>query len=769
MRLLSLRDVPDTDGDEIRADQLTDAGRFTIARSVSIILAIFLMGYVFRNTASLTSLACWAGLTIVPVLHINWLQYKRKAHLLHAAQIHDMHRDMLNWGLVAALWSVAAFLFVPSADFQTISVYWIASIALMTGFAALSAATPASCLAFLSVIGLTLSIMLLRMGLPISSGLTAVVSGTLFAHCISSARDFIRFKTTETSLVDKSETVSLLLREFEDSGADWLWQTDSHRRLTHVSPRFAVALGLEPNQIEGKSFVQMLAGDAWETGRFASSLHDLAERLNRRESFSALLLPVQIGNGTHWWELSASPRLDENGRFLGFRGVGSDVTQEQASAAKIDRMARFDSLTGLPNRLQINEGLAKALENSAQWKSRCAFMMIDLDRFKAVNDTLGHPVGDRLLELVSARLKTIMTDNELCGRLGGDEFAVVVRDVPDSSYLDILANRIIATLSRPYDLDKQPIYIGASVGSAMAPRDGRAVETLIRSADLALYRSKDKGGNVHYAYEPSLHSQAEERRLIESALRKALERGELYLHYQPVVSAEDGVIEGFEALVRWTNPELGNVSPAKFIPVAEDARLIGQIGEWVLRTACHEAMRWPSNIRIAVNVSAEQLADPAFTSSVISALSHSGLPPRRLELEVTESVFVRDGGGAAQMLDQLLGLGIRLSLDDFGTGYSSLGYLRKTRFSTIKVDRSFVQGAAQSKPESLAIIRAVVAMADSLGMSTTAEGAETEAEVEMIRSLGCKKIQGYYFGRPMPASDANALFEVHQKNLGYAS
>ena len=432
-------------------------------------------------------------------------------------------------------------------------------------------------------------------------------------------------------------------------------------------------------------------------------------------------------------------------------------------------MARFDSLTGLPNRLQINEGLAKALENSAQWKSRCAFMMIDLDRFKAVNDTLGHPVGDRLLELVSARLKTIMTDNELCGRLGGDEFAVVIRDVPDSSYLDILANKIIATLSRPYDLDKQPIYIGASVGSAMAPRDGRTVETLIRSADLALYRSKDKGGNVHYAYEPSLHSQAEERRLIESALRKALERGELYLHYQPVVSADDGVIEGFEALVRWTNPELGNVSPAKFIPVAEDARLIGQIGEWVLRTACHEAMRWPSNIRIAVNVSAEQLADPAFTSSVISALSHSGLPPRRLELEVTESVFVRDGGGAAQMLDQLLGLGIRLSLDDFGTGYSSLGYLRKTRFSTIKVDRSFVQGAAQSKPESLAIIRAVVAMADSLGMSTTAEGAETEAEVEMIRSLGCKKIQGYYFGRPMPASDANALFEVHQKNLGYAS
>lgn len=769
MRLLSFRDGHESDGDEIRADQLSDSGRFTATRSIGVVLAVALIVFVFHDLVPTLSLLCWAGLTLVPVAHINWLRQKRKTHLLHAAHISEMRRDALNWGLLAALWSVAAFLFVPQADFQAISVYWIASITMMTGFAAMSAATPASCLSFLSVIGLSLSIMMLRLGYPISAGLTMIVSGTLFSHCISSARDFIRFKTTETSLVDKSETVSLLLREFEDSGADWLWQTDAQRRLTHVSPRFAVAFGLEPNEIEGKSFVQLLAGDAWDTGRFASALHDLAERLNRRESFSDLMLPVQTGSGTHWWELSASPRLDENGRFLGFRGVGSDVTQEQASAAKIDRMARFDSLTALPNRLQINEGLAKALENSSQWKSRCAFMMIDLDRFKAVNDTLGHPVGDRLLELVAARLKSIMTENELCGRLGGDEFAVVVRDVPDSMYLDVLANKIITTLSRPYDLDKQPIYIGASVGSAMAPRDGRTVETLIRSADLALYRSKDKGGNVHYAYEPSLHSQAEERRVIESALRKALERGEFYLHYQPVVSAYDGTIEGFEALVRWTNPELGNVSPAKFIPVAEDARLINQIGEWVLRTACHEAMHWPSNIRVAVNVSAEQLADPSFTNAVVSALSHSGLPPRRLELEVTESVFVRDGGGAAQMLDQLLGLGIRLSLDDFGTGYSSLGYLRKTRFSTIKVDRSFVQGAAQSKPESLAIIRAVVAMADSLGMSTTAEGAETEAEVEMIRSLGCKKIQGYYFGRPMAANDATALFDASQANLGYAS
>jgi EAL domain-containing protein (putative c-di-GMP-specific phosphodiesterase class I) len=245
---------------------------------------------------------------------------------------------------------------------------------------------------------------------------------------------------------------------------------------------------------------------------------------------------------------------------------------------------------------------------------------------------------------------------------------------------------------------------------------------------------------------------------MEQELRGALERGEFHLNYQPVVEAADGTLDGFEALVRWTNPRLGVVSPAKFIPLAEDARLIAPLGEWVLRTACMEAVRWPSNLKIAVNVSADQLTDPGFAAVVVSALAQSGLSPARLEIEVTESVFLRDGGGATQLLDQLLTLGVRLSLDDFGTGYSSLGYLRKTHFSTIKVDRSFVQGAAKNKPESIAIIRAVVALADSLGMSTTAEGAETEFEVETIRALGCRKIQGYYYGRPMGAADVMAMF-----------
>ena len=520
---------------------------------------------------------------------------------------------------------------------------------------------------------------------------------------------------------------------------------------------FAASVGLDTTTVNGKSLLEVLAGPTWEAGNVASGLRDLAEHLKGREAFRGLLLPVQVGDSERWFEISANPRYDERDAFIGFRGVGSDVTEQRASADKINRMARFDTLTGLPNRLLINESLARAMSDAAKWGSRCAFMMIDLDRFKAVNDTLGHPIGDRLLGRVSERLAMLMTENEIIGRLGGDEFAVVVRDANDTARVEQLANTIVDALSRPYELDQHTLYTGASVGVATGPRDGRTAEMLIRSADLALYRSKDAGGGTYHCYEPQLHLAAEERRVLEQALRQALTKNELHICYQPVVDAEAGRLTGFEALVRWTHPELGVISPAKFIPLAEDARLIAPIGEWVLRTACMEAARWPGQARVAVNVSPEQLHNPGFVAVVTSALSNSGLPAARLELEVTESVFMRDDTAAVKVLERILDLGVRLSLDDFGTGYSSLGYLSRTRFSTIKIDRSFVTGAAKGVREALAIVRAVVALAQSLGMATTAEGVETEEEHRMIRDLGCTKVQGYYFGRPLPVEEARGV------------
>ncbi|MDO9369953.1 MAG: EAL domain-containing protein [Sphingopyxis sp.] len=658
----------------------------------------------------------------------------------------------------ALLWGTPFWLQGTTPTLDHVLSMWTIAVLMMVTLSIVAHSIPLACALFIGPVTLSAAVALVRAGAPQLAGVALVAGLLLGTFCVRFAQSHIRFRRAEEVLHEKTETVSLLLREFEETSADWLWQTDNSRRLVHVSPRLAYALGGSAEGLEGVPLLQALSGDAWETGLFPKSLHDMAERMKRRESFSNLIVPVTIDGAPRWWELSASPRLDEAGKFLGFRGVGSDVTEQRATAEQIAKMARFDNLTGLPNRLSLNEDLARAMAHALDAKTRCALLIIDLDRFKAVNDTLGHPVGDKLLAQVAARLKGLMERGMTCGRLGGDEFAVVLHNVPSADAAESLAERLITTISRPYVVDNHQLFVGASIGFAIGPQDGATVETLTRNADLALYKSKDKGGNVVAAYVASLHAQAEERRVMEQELRGALERGEFEMYYQPVVTAVDGTLNGFEALIRWNNKKLGNVSPGRFIPLAEDARLISPIGEWVLRTACHEAMKWPSNLKVAVNVSADQLTDPAFASVVVSALAQSGLSPQRLEIEVTESVFLRDGGGAAQLLDQLIGLGIRLSLDDFGTGYSSLGYLRKTQFSTIKVDRSFVVGAAKGSIESIAIIRAVVALADSLGMSTTAEGAETELEVETLRSFGCSNIQGYYYGRPMPAGDVLTLF-----------
>jgi len=758
--LLGLSDPPGIDWGRIRALQFEGNLQHSLLKIVSAIVCGLLIVQWGIGQVNIMLLGLWfAGLCTL-YIYAHLLFRKQSAWQRKTINRADMTAVYLVSLAGGALWGAGFLLFTFSTDLMTMIPVWATIICLTVGAAILLSTMPLSSILFISSSSAAIVFGWLYIGSIQLAVASLAIAVLLISACLMNGRSFIDRRVAEAGLIEKSEVVSLLLKEFEDTGADWLWQTDTSRRVTHVSPRFAHAIGQSAEQIEGKPFLQLVAGESWATGKFSTALHELADKLNRRDSFSNMLVPVEINGENRWWELSASPKLDDNGVFHGFRGVGSDITEQRESADKISHLARFDTLTRLPNRLQLTDAVRKAMETAKKWNGRCGLMMIDLDRFKAINDTLGHPVGDRLLARVSERLRSIMTDNELCGRLGGDEFAIVIKEVSDTQYMELLAKKIIDTLSRPYEVDQHTLYIGASVGAAIGPRDGRTVEMLMRSADLALYRSKDQGGGAFTQYEPKLHVNAEERRVMEIALRKALENDEMSLNYQPVVSADSGGVVGFEALLRWTNPQFGVVSPAKFIPLAEEARLIVPIGEWVMRTACKEAMEWPSTVKVAVNVSADQLTEVNFLSMVVSALEESGLPPNRLEIEVTESIFMHEGTGAAAMLDQIIALGINLSLDDFGTGYSSLGYLRKTRFSTIKVDRSFVQGAAKNAPESLAIIRAVVAMADALGMSTTAEGAETEEEVNMIKKLGCRKIQGYYFGRPMVAEDARNLFSM---------
>ena len=758
LAVLGLSDTVEGDWARLRGLQYSSLARNTLARLIAHGIAALATAALVVGPVHFAAVIGWLALLAAALYYAS----RFDATLIDTDRRHitrdEVNRQNQGAILTALAWVVPVAAFSLYTDAIIRLEIWTVIAMLMTISAVVLPAVPLSTVMFVGIVGGASVVNFIFYGAYDMAVVALVFCGTVGAGTVQAARNYLVARVAEAGMAEKSQVVSLLLREFEEGEADWLWQIDTSRRIRAASPRFAYALGIEAEELEGKPFIQMIAGPAWETGQFPSSLHDLAERLKRRESFSNLLVRVNIKGEQRWWELSGTPKLDDNGNFTGFRGVGSDVTEQRESSDKIAHMARFDTLTGLPNRMMLTEALGEAMRYAAQWRTRCAFLMIDLDRFKAVNDTLGHLIGDQLLAQVSARLKEQMSDNELCGRLGGDEFAVVVRDASDIERVNRVARRIIDRLSQPYEVDHHTLFVGASVGSAVGPRDGHTVEELMRNADLALYRSKDEGGGVHFTYEPSLHADAEERRKLEFSLRQALEKNELLLHYQPVVDARSEQVMSFEALVRWNSEEHGFVSPGKFIPLAEDTRLIVPIGEWVLRQACREAMNWPGNVKVAVNVSGEQLLDANFASTVVSALSMSGLPPQRLEIEVTESIFVRDANMARASLEQVMALGCSVALDDFGTGYSSLGYLRKLRFSTIKVDRSFVQGAATGNPESLAIIRAVVAMADSLEMSTTAEGVETEAELEMIRKLGCKKIQGFYFGRPMPALEAQGLF-----------
>ena len=664
----------------------------------------------------------------------------------------------LNAAAGAACW-VGALLLFPwlSGGAQHITLLLIVLVMMMSSTFVFST-SPLSVLVYNTILGLGAALSLALMGEWHAMGGAILFTIASLVATVEVRTTFVKARLAEAAVIEKEAVVSLLLREFEENEADWLWEVDPARRLRSVSPRFAFALGRAQIDVEGKPLLEMVAGRNWASGQFPPSLHDLAERLKNRDNFSNMFVQVSILGEERWWELSGTPMRDELGRFTGFRGVGSDVTEQRKSSEKIAYLARFDTLTQLPNRLQLTEALGEALRYAAQWRTRCALLMVDLDRFKAVNDSLGHMTGDKLLAQVSARLQSLMGENQLCGRLGGDEFAIVIRDASTAGVVGDLARRVIERLSEPYQVDSHTLYVGASVGSAEGPRDGGTVEELMRNADLALYRAKDGGGGEHCRFEPMLHASAEERRQLEVALRMALGRDEMELHYQPVVDARTEKLVSFEALVRWNSAEHGFISPGKFIPLAEDTRLIVPIGQWVMRTACEEALRWPEDIKVNVNVSPEQLLEPDFHKQVVQALTTTGLSPERLEIEVTESIFLRDATVARNALEQVMALGCTVALDDFGTGYSSLGYLRKLKFSTIKVDRTFVQGAAQGSAESLAIINAVVAMAKSLKMTTTAEGVETGEEANLIRALGCDKIQGFYFGRPMTATDARTLF-----------
>jgi diguanylate cyclase (GGDEF)-like protein/PAS domain S-box-containing protein len=542
-----------------------------------------------------------------------------------------------------------------------------------------------------------------------------------------------------------------LLEEFESSEKGWFWEAARDGTLSYISDSVARALGRETEDLVGRAFTDLISTEASDGS--ATSERTLGFYLSSHVAFQDLIVRAKTRNEI-WWSISGRPVHDQVGRFFGFRGFASDLTKMRQSEVELDRLARQDSLTGLANREALRRALDDALVSAARRKHRCTVFLLDLDRFKAVNDTLGHPAGDTLLRLVALRLQEVVAKLGQVGRLGGDEFEIVLPSTSSKDDLSALAQAIIDSLSRPYTINGTVVSIGASLGIVTSDYDDRTSDDLMRDADLALYAAKAAGKGCYRFFVPEMHEAARERQLMESDLRLALEKNELKLVLQPCVDASSEAVTGFEALVRWQHPANGPISPAVFIPLAEEIGLINQIGEWVLRTACGEAAKWPQHISVAVNLSPVQFKLPALPGMVRSVLSETGLAARRLELEITEGVFLSNDEHVHDMIRSLKDIGVKLALDDFGTGYSSLSYLQRVPFDKIKIDRSFVTGASDLEGRNAALIRAMVGLASDLNMQTTAEGVETEEELLLVRNLGCSLVQGYIFGKPMAPDDA---------------
>ena len=550
---------------------------------------------------------------------------------------------------------------------------------------------------------------------------------------------------TNADVGSQSESASLLLQEYEQRGVGWLWAVDGENRVTYISSRMSTLLGRPGGQLLGHSLPALLGGNA-ELGRV----------LLERQPFNSLEMELDTPRGARWISIAGDPIIDTAGRFEGFRGVGSDITEIRQTQERLTHLANVDVLSGLPNRGRVRQLLGEALRGATTSNVPCAIMFLDLDGFKPVNDTFGHPKGDAVLRAVAKRLVDEVGADGHVGRMGGDEFAIVITDAQSRKQVEMLAERIINSIKESYLIDQTEIRIGVSIGCAFGPIDGATVDDLILKADLALYQAKDAGRGCARYFSSELQSEQEDRVRLESDLRSAIASKQFHLAFQPLINAKTQKLTGFEALIRWNHPQRGFVPPNVFIPVAEESGLMAAIGEWVIDEACRACSTWPEPITVALNISPKQIVLPNLPNVVSEALSRYKLPGNRIELEVTEGVFLGDNGSTLDVLKRLRALGVGIALDDFGTGYSSIGYLNKAVFHKLKIDGSFVREAG-TRPENVAIIQSIVQLAKSFRMSVTAEGVETAEDFERMRDLGCDTIQGYLFGKPLAYDRANQM------------
>jgi len=661
-------------------------------------------------------------------------------------------QQILRALLLGLIWGGLPWIVLPAPSLPHLLLVGVALTAVMVGGAVRHAAAPAAAYTFIVALAVpAASAILMNLGMSAVPAVVALVGLAIVLgwHLRRFGRVQSAVYRAKADLADRNDTIGLLINDLHGRSGDWLWQTDAAGLVRDPSERFAKAAGLSVAKLAELPIHQLTTEDG----------NEIKSLMEKRATFRGIDICVRAQGRIRHWRISGRPAYDPDHAFLGYRGVCSDITDSVVTTERLSYLAHHDSLTGLWNRAQFLEAINEAIANVAGGSMSTLFLL-DLDEFKGINDTLGHPIGDELLAAVAKRLDQRFGGSHIVARLGGDEFAILGHDALDAPRPAEMASHLIATFADPFALEGVTLTVRTSVGVApinQSTAEGGAHD-LLRSADVALYRAKAEGSG-YKIFEPSMNRETVRHHALHQALALAVERREFRVEFQPIVDIKSPQIACLETLIRWAPRQFGEVSPAEFVPIAEEAGLMNSIGDWVMRRAMEEAATWPSDVKVAVNLSPVQIRDTGLVGRVKAALDETGLDPRRLELEITESMFLVANTETKTILWRLKRLGASIVMDDFGTGYSSLGYLRDFPFDKIKIDQSFV-ASISTDLASRAIVQAVVGLGETLKMKVVAEGIELPAQFEMVKSLGCNQFQGYAFSRPVPAFEVHSLLEA---------
>ncbi len=743
----------DADSAAIRARHMQSVGHLTpimMAGNLAggLLLVVALYGSVpdWQLGSWLAALLGFCGAAIA-----NWWQYR--VHPRSAVSPAAISRMVRGAALIGALWIGATTVWLPLIAHSHQLLLATLVVGMMCGGAFALTSVPQAAAAFLGVMVVGSCVALLRAGGDAYLNLVVMVLlyGVVLVLCVlTTARMHTARLESERDAERQGELIGLLLRDFEEHSADLLWEIGVDGRFRHVSSRLAETLAGPPAAITASGLVEVLLRHL-PLAQPDSCVDALVAALAAGRPFRDIAVPVQTASGRRWWSLTAKPLGDAGAAITGWRGVIADVTQARHARERLEHQANSDSLTGLANRYRLREQLQQRLlrvDPEGGPAQQIALICVDVDHFKAINDALGHATGDAVLVEFAARLRETLREIDLAARLGGDEFALLVDLVDGPGQAHAVARRLLRALCVPFEFDGQTIPLSASIGIAIAPDDAADLDQLLVNADLALYEAKEHGRGRYELFAARLGDRHRRRLLIAQQLRTALERGEFSLAWQPQVGISNWDIVGAEVLLRWQHPTLGHVSPAEFIPLAEESGLINPIGAWVLEQACLGAVGLAGAMSVSVNASPAQLMQEDFVSVVARALQRSGLPPRQLKIEITESLFMDAVPVALDNLHGLRQLGVQIALDDFGTGFSSLAYLLRFPFDVLKIDRAFVL-EMMARDDARALVRTIAEMARTLGMGTVAEGVEDAAQLEVLRAAGCDAVQGYLVARPM--------------------